>query len=130
MMNTRTRVAIIDDDESVRKAIGRLLRAHGMDPECFASAEAFLESLTTRRPDCVLVDVRMPTMDGPQLLVRLRSLSCDIPAIVITAHDDSAGAAGGAPLQERFPGAVALVPKPFDDQILLQAIVRATGSRD
>ena len=123
MTQTPKRVAIVDDDESVRRALGRLLRSAGMLPECFDSAEAFLDSLATRRPDCLLVDVRMPGMDGSELLQRLSELGHCIPAVVITAHEDDTTSR-----PERFPGAIAFLLKPLDDQILLNAIRNAQAS--
>src|SRR3954452_19590626 len=121
MTNSRIQVAVVDDDDSVRKALSRLLRSAGMEAETFDSAEGFLESLPGRRPDCLLVDVCMPGMDGAELLQRLNDEGFNLPAIVITAHDDE-----HARDTLRFAGAAALLLKPLDDQVLLRAIRAAT----
>ena len=117
MTQTRMKIAIVDDDDSVRKALSRLLRSVGMDPEGFESGEGFLESLRSRQPDCVLLDVCMPGMDGAELLQRLTETGYRVPAIVITAHDNEH-------VRDVFRagGAVALLPKPLDDEVLLRAI--------
>ena|SRR5688572_1785319 len=117
MTASRVHVAIVDDDDSVRKALGRLLRSAGMEPEGFESGEAFLESLGTRQPDCLLVDVCMPGTDGAELLKRLVELGYSVPAIVITAHDNET-------VRDMFraAGARALLLKPLDDEVLLQAV--------
>jgi FixJ family two-component response regulator len=117
MTTTRIQVAIVDDDDSVRKALSRLLRSAGMDPESFDSGEMFLESLCDRQPDCLLVDVCMPGMDGLELLQRMTDADCHVPAIVITAHDDE-----HAREAFRAVSAKAFLLKPLDDEVLLQAI--------
>ena len=117
MANTRLQVAVVDDDDSVRKALSRLLRSAGMDPETFDSAEGFLESLRDRQPDCLLVDVCMPGMDGAELVQHLNDVGIDVPSIVITAHDDE-----HAREASRTAGATAFLLKPLDDQVLLRAI--------
>ena len=66
MENRRSFVAVVDDEESVRRALIRLLRAANMDAEAFASGEAFLESLEKFRPDCVVLDLQMPGTHGPR----------------------------------------------------------------
>src|SRR6476646_2872460 len=88
MSDPLIRVAILDDDESVRKALSRLLRAAGMDTESFETGESFLQSLFDRCPDCLLLDVRMPSMNGEEVLDRLSAMECIVPVIVITAHED------------------------------------------
>jgi FixJ family two-component response regulator len=117
MTQSRIQVAVVDDDDSVRKALSRLLRSAGMDPETFDSAEGFLQSLHERQPDCLLVDVCMPGMDGAELLQHLNDVGVDVPSIVITAHDDE-----HAREAFRTSGAAAFLLKPLDDQVLLQAI--------
>jgi FixJ family two-component response regulator len=117
MTKHRIQVAIVDDDDSVRKALSRLLRSAGMDPQTFDGGEGFLASLHERRPDCLLVDACMPGMDGAELLQRLNDVGLDVPAIVITAHDDER-------LRDSFRalGVAAFLLKPLDDEVLLRAI--------
>ena len=86
MENRRSFVAVVDDEESVRRALIRLLRAANMDAEAFASGEAFLESLEKFRPDCVVLDVRMPRMDGVEAMGRMLARKKDLPVILNTAY--------------------------------------------
>src|SRR6185503_15899224 len=88
MENRRSFVAVVDDEESVRRALTRLLRAANMDAEAFASGEAFLESLEKFRPDCVVLDLQMPGLTGRDVQRRLISMKINLPVILITAHDD------------------------------------------
>jgi FixJ family two-component response regulator len=115
-------VAIVDDDESVRKALARLLACAGIRSETFESAEPFLDSLVRGRPDCVLVDICMPGMDGIELLQRMKEMSVNVPAILITAHDDDR-----THQAHLASGAAGLLLKPVDDEVLLQAIRAATA---
>lgn len=82
-------VAIVDDEGSVRRALLRLLRSASYRAEAFASGAAFLESLSVRVPDCLILDLQMPAMTGLDLQQRLRELDYRLPVIVITAHDDA-----------------------------------------
>lgn len=115
-------MAVIDDDDSVRKALSRLLRSAGMNSLTFDSGEGFLDSLSKVRPDCLLMDICMPGMDGAEVLQRLNEIGCTIPAIIITAHDDE-----HARETFRSVGAAALLLKPLDDHVLLQAIRSAVA---
>ena len=123
MTDTPIRVAIVDDDASIRRALARLLRAAGMESETFDGGEAFLQSLSDHRPDCLLLDSRMSHMTGEQVLEQLAAIHCDVPAVIITAHDDD-----GVRLHARFPTAIAFRPKPLDDTALLQDIRSAVAS--
>jgi len=110
-------IAIVDDEEPVRKALGRLLRASGMEVECYASGREFLDGSARRRPDCVVLDLHMPGMSGLEVLCALRPARPSVPAIVITAHD--------APEIRRqclAAGAADYLPKPLDERVLLNAI--------
>ena len=118
MTDTPIKVAIVDDDASVRKALVRLLRSAGFEPHSFHCADEFLVSLAQRQPDCLLVDARMPGMPGSALLRRLASDGWTIPAIVITGHEES----DEARFASEFPGAVAFLKKPLDDDVLLCTI--------
>lgn len=113
-------VAVVDDEEPVRKALKRLLRAAGLDAEAYASGQAFLDEAAKRQPDCVLLDLHMPSMSGQQVLASIRKMSGRPPVVVITAHDtpetrDQCLAAGAA----------AYLRKPLDDRLLLNAISAA-----
>jgi FixJ family two-component response regulator len=112
-------IAVVDDEESVRKALGRLISSAGFDVQIFSSGPDFLHS-TQRRPQCVVLDVRMPHMDGFELQRKLMRSELPIPIIVITG-DDSAECRARA-LQQ---GAKAFLRKPVDDALLLEAIAGA-----
>ena len=108
-------IAVVDDEEPVRKALQRLLRAAGLEAEGYASGKEFLAA--ERRPDCVVLDLHMPVMSGQALLTQIRRMSARLPVVVITAHDtaetrDECIAAGAA----------AYLRKPLDDRLLLNAI--------
>ena len=115
-------IAIVDDDESIRDSIKALLRSAGYPVMTFESAEVFLESGLAMGTACVILDVRMPGMDGPQLQIRLSNEQSRIPIIFITAHDDG-------PVRERVlrAGAVDVLNKPFAPNALLSSLRLALG---
>lgn len=82
-------IAVVDDEEPVRRALLRLLRSARYRAEAFASASTFLESLPLRFPDCLILDLQMPTMTGFELQERLGQLDRRLPVIVITAYDEA-----------------------------------------
>ena len=117
MSKTRPLIAIVDDEEPVRKALTRLLRSAGFDVETFPSGVEFLESLPTRLPDCVVLDVHMPLMNGFEVQARLAESSVPVPVVIITGHDSTETrdrALAGRPM--------AYLSKPVNDQTLLDAI--------
>lgn len=89
-------VAVVDDDESLCRSLGRLLRAAGMQPVTYASAEDFLADVKQPRFDCLVLDVQLGGMSGIDLGRRLHSRGVDTPIIYITAHDDPAARAGAS----------------------------------
>jgi CheY-like chemotaxis protein len=115
-------VVVIDDDESIRDSVKTLLRSAGHTVATFESAEEFLESAATIETGCLILDVRMPGMDGPQLQSRLNDGNSRLPIIFITAHDD-------APLRRRViqAGAIDLLHKPFAPGELLSMVQVALG---
>lgn len=117
-------VAVVDDEEPVRKALGRVLRASGLVAQCFPSGQVFLDSIVTTRPDCLVLDLHMPGLSGLQVLEQLRSCRPPLPAIVITGHDEPENQVRCLAL-----GAFAYIRKPLDDELLLQTIERAVGKR-
>jgi FixJ family two-component response regulator len=110
-------VAIVDDDESVCRALRRLLVASGLKARTFPSGEAFLQSLVSERPDCVVLDLQMPGLSGMDVLKELARTGADLPVIVITGYDEPR-----MRLRCLKAGALAYLPKPLDDVALLQAI--------
>jgi FixJ family two-component response regulator len=110
-------VAIIEDDESYRGAIQRLLKSAGFSVQSFGCAEDFLTSGLQRETGCLIADIRMPGMSGLELQSKLNSDRCLIPTIFITAHGDEK-----MRLQAMRAGAVKFLMKPFDGSILLEAV--------
>lgn len=111
---------MVDDEEPVRKALQRLLRSAGMGVETFPSGAEFLDALPTREPDCLVLDLHMPGVNGFEVQSRLAQSGSRLPVVVITGHDTQES-------QERAlaGGAAAYLSKPFDDRVLLDAIAAA-----
>lgn len=116
-------VALVDDDESFRAALERLLRSEGFAVQSFASAEDFLTSGQQRETGCLIADIRMPGMSGLDLQVELSANRCPIPTIFISAHGDEK-----IRLQAMRGGAVKFLAKPFDGEILLDSVRSALKS--
>ena len=110
-------VAIVDDDSSVRKALTRVLRAANIHVVAFELGRAFLDSMRLMQPDCVVLDLHMPGMNGLEVLRELMHLGMTLPVVVITAHDEQHTRA-----QCISAGAVGCLSKPLDHQALLEAI--------
>ena len=120
MPNNNFAVYIIDDDASVRDALGLLLGLRGYSVALFASAESFLEAYRPEWSGCLLIDIRMPGMDGLALQRRLLETGCRMPAIVMTGHGDVESA------REAFRAqAVDFLEKPIDHGKLVGAIEEA-----
>jgi FixJ family two-component response regulator len=116
-------IAIVDDDESVCRAIKRLVRSLGMDADTFASGQAFIdlvEAMPSLRVDCIVLDVQMPGLNGLQVQERLTRIGNAFPIIFITAHDEV-----NVRDQALAAGAVAFVRKPFDDELLIKTLRQA-----
>ena len=120
MENSRPFVAIVDDEESVRRALARLLRASQLDVEVFASGESFLDSLSHRQPDCVVLDLQMSGLTGRDVQRQLVAANWRFPVIIITAHDEPT-------VREQClaEGAAAYLCKPLRGVTLLQSIEAA-----
>ena len=117
MIAPRPLIAVVDDEESVRRALARMLTASQLDVEIFASGQEFLDSLRTRRPDCVVLDYQMPGLTGRDVQRQLKEAQIRLPIIVVTAHDQPA-------LREQClaDGAVAYTAKPLQRERLLSLI--------
>jgi FixJ family two-component response regulator len=122
MTNPSARIAIVDDDASVRKALARLLSASSFDIDTYGSARDFLASLRTGKPDCLVVDLHMPELTGFDLQRQLARIGVQIPTIVITAYNEPG-------LRERCQsaGAAAFLLKPLNGSTLIGVINTATG---
>jgi FixJ family two-component response regulator len=110
-------ISVVDDDDSVRESLQCLIRSFGFAVEAFASAEEFLKSDQLRDTRCLILDVRMPGMNGIELQRRLVASHYVIPVIFITAHGDET-----ARSHAMRDGAVAYLLKPFSEEALLNAI--------
>ncbi|NML43216.1 response regulator [Ramlibacter sp. G-1-2-2] len=110
-------VAIVDDEESVRKALGRLVRSAGYEAAVFSSGSDFLQSLQLRLPRCVVLDLRMPRVTGFDVQQGIMRAGAGVPVIIITGDDTTDS-------RERAlrDGARAYLRKPVDDAMLLEAI--------
>lgn len=115
-------IVIVDDDAAVRRAIASLVESAGFASASFTSAEDCLRSGRLAECACLILDVRMPGMDGLQLQSHLLARNERIPIIFIPGHGDN-----GARAQAMQAGAVAFLAKPFDHQDLLDAIDSALG---
>jgi len=116
-MVMRSLVSVVDDDQSVRESLPTLLRAFGFAAEAFSSAEDFLASDCLSTTGCLILDIAMPGMSGPDLQMELKLRRRDIPIVFITAQDDETIRPW---LMER--GAVECLIKPFSDHALLGAL--------
>ena len=121
-MPKRPLVTIVDDDESVRESLPDLLKVLGYTVNVFSSAQAFLESKSVGRTGCLILDVAMPGMTGPELSAELRRRGYEIPVVFITAHRDDAV----RPLL-RGQGAAECLFKPFSEASLVDALEAALG---
>jgi FixJ family two-component response regulator len=120
MAEPKAIVFVVDDDLSVREALGGLIRSAGLRVETFASAQEFLARPRADVPSCLVLDVRLPGLSGLDLQKRLAEVNIEIPIVFITGHGD-------VPTSVRAmkAGAVEFLTKPFVDQDLLDAIQQA-----
>jgi FixJ family two-component response regulator len=118
-------ISVVDDDHSVRESLARLIRSVGFGVQVFGSAEEFLSAGRSRKPDCLILDIRMPGMNGLELQRELSATDRDLPVIFITAHgsdEEVRGRALGA-------GAVDYLLKPLKEEEVLKAIEAALSSK-
>ena len=123
-MRERSLVSVVDDDESVRESLPDLLRQLGFVSQAFSSAEAFLASEAVSETSCIILDVAMPGMSGPELQQELIRRRMKIPIVFITANGDST-------IRPRLlaQGAVECLFKPFSEAALLDALNAALRVR-
>jgi two-component system response regulator FixJ len=110
-------ISVVDDDESVRKSLHRLLKSMGFNVRTYPSALDFLDRGALHDRGCVSVDVRMPEIDGLELQKRLSESGVSLPVIFMTAYEDH-----GVRAQAMQAGALAFLQKPFSDPALMGAI--------
>ncbi len=117
-------VYVVDDDDAVRKSLRFLLTSADMDTRLFESGVELLDEVASLVPGCIVTDVRMPGIDGLELVRRLRGMGVSHPVIVITGHGDVPLA-----VEAMKAGAIDFLEKPFKDEVLL-ASIRAALSAD
>ena len=113
-------VFVVDDDPGMRASIAGLLKSAGLHSECFGAAEEFLRSNRPDGPSCLVLDVSLPGINGPDFQHKLADAGVQIPIIFITGHGDIP-----MTVKAMKSGAVEFLTKPFDDQDLLDAIQQA-----
>lgn len=123
MSDQRIRVAVIDDDPSVRRALQRILKVMDVSVEGYASGEEFLASLQRQQPDCVVLDLHMPGMSGLEVQEQLNDLEERPPVIIVTGHHEP-----GMRRRCILAGASGYLRKPIDGELLRRAIDQAIDS--
>jgi two-component system response regulator FixJ len=125
MFNSRVVISIVDDEEAVRRSLGRLLRSNGFEVRTFASGRELLDSLEKGCPECVILDLHLPEISGLEVQEQLSREKPLLPVILITGRDDPG-------LSERAlaAGAAAYLKKPLDEEALLAAITSAVAESD
>ncbi len=123
-MKAQLLISVVDDDQSIRESVPELLRELGFTASAFSSATEFLASDASLHSSCLILDVAMPVMSGPELFRELRRRSLNIPVVFITARKDEV-------VRTRLigEGAVDCLFKPFSDTALLQALNKAVGGK-
>ncbi len=116
-------IAVVDDEEMVRKAVVRLLEAAGYTARAFASGRGFLQIWPTHRPECVLLDFTMPDVSGADVQLELDRAGAHLPVLIVTAQDKP-----GVREECMRRGAVAYLSKPLDERELLDALGAVVGS--
>jgi len=113
-------VHIVDDDAAIRQSLALLMRSVDINAQCHASAKAFLDLFDATKPGCLLLDIRMPEMNGLELQQELKQQKIQIPVIILTGHADVALA-----VRAMKAGAMDVIEKPFHDQDLLDSVSKA-----
>ncbi len=113
-------VHVVDDDASLREALEGLFESVGLDSRTYATAHDFLSAPPLDRPGCILVDIRLPDMNGLDFQARLTQLGVGVPVVIMTGYGDVPMS-----VQAMKRGAVDFLPKPFHDQDLLDAVLTA-----
>lgn len=117
MISSGAVIVVVDDDDSLRDAMERLLDAAGFHPEVYGSAEALLTAGVRSDAACIVTDLKLPGMTGLDLVADLRARQLSVPVVVITAHD-----ARGMDELVRLRGAAAYIAKPFRGTALLDVV--------
>jgi FixJ family two-component response regulator len=120
MRHRRLRVAVVDDEETVRRALGRFFSAAGCDVATFGSGSEFLDSVADDRPDCAVIDVHLSGITAMEVLNRLREAGIRLPTVVVTGRH-----LPGVTERALAAGASVCLRKPLDGETLMQALSAA-----
>jgi len=123
MATSNPRIAIVDDDRSVRKSLTRLLRGVAFDVEAFGSGRDFLDGLGSFQPDCLVLDLQMPEISGLDLQRYLARVKVGIPVVVLTGHDCPSTRSESLALGARY-----YLAKPVDGDLLISSILNSIGA--
>lgn len=118
-MSERKRIHLVDDEESVRRSTSFMLRTSGYDVDTYGSGVDFLGKVGGAKPGCILLDVRMPEMDGIEVQAELAKRGVKLPVIVLTGHGDV-----GTAVAAMKGGAIDFLEKPFEKDALVEALER------
>ncbi|WP_313536151.1 response regulator transcription factor [Sphingomonas sp.] len=118
-MSERKRIHLVDDEESIRRSTSFMLRTSGYDVDTYGSGVDFLSKVAAAKPGCILLDVRMPEMDGIEVQVELAKRGVKLPVIVLTGHGDV-----GTAVAAMKGGAIDFLEKPFEQAALVEALER------
>jgi two-component system response regulator FixJ len=118
-------VHLVDDDEAIRRSVGFMLKTSGLQVRLYESGIELLKRGTALEPGCILLDIRMPAMDGIEVQTALREKGVVLPVIIMTGHGDVSLA-----VQAMKAGAVDFIEKPFEKAVLLGAIDQAFSRLD
>lgn len=118
-------VHVVDDDEAMRDSLLFLLESAGIEARAYDSAPSFLGALPGLEPGCILTDVRMPQINGLEMVRRVKAAGVDLPVIVMTGHADLALA-----IEAMRAGVIDFLEKPFEDKALLSALRSALGASE
>ncbi len=116
-------VCVIDQDAEVRESLVALLTAEELDVRTYENAEAFLETIGDRQPDCIIVELNLPEMTGIELLRQISARKVRLPSILLSSDSDVATA-----VQSIRAGAIDFIEKPFVNRVLLARVREALGS--
>lgn len=121
-MNRAPLIAIVEDDEAVRQSLASLVRSLGYGAAGFATAEAFLETLSDRPPDALLTDLQLPGLSGTALLDEIAARDCHVPAIMMTGFPSDA-----TQRRARARGVLAYLAKPVETAVIAQCLAQVLG---
>ena len=115
-------VHLVDDDEAIRRSAGFMLKTSGFRVETYETGVQLLKKVRSLEPGCILLDIRMPEMDGLEVQRELRDAGCMLPVVIMTGHGDVSVA-----VQAMKAGAIDFIEKPFEKQALLSSLEAARG---